>query len=101
MTRQCKNATCTAQTSSTWCSRRCQNTARTRSNCGQLPDIWVGMDTERALRQCADTLGVTIRDLIVNLLEAEVAPLIGWDRLNFGPIEDDQLSLLADDKEAV
>jgi hypothetical protein len=87
--KQCKNPTCTAVAGAkSYCSRRCQLATRNvaQSGRGQLPDIWVGMDTERALAQRADTLGITIRDLIVNLLEAEVAPLIGWDRLDFGEV---------------
>jgi hypothetical protein len=85
--KQCKNPTCTAAAGAkSYCSRRCQLTTRNVGGRGQLPDIWVGMDTERALQQRADTLGITVRDLIVNLLEAEVAPLIGWDRLDFGEV---------------
>jgi hypothetical protein len=32
------------------------------------------MDTERLLRQRADLLGITIRDLIVNLIESAFPP---------------------------
>ena len=82
---QCKNPTCTAPAGpKSFCSRRCQTTMRNtgRPGHGQLPDIWVGMDTERALRQRAETLGLTVSDLIINLLEAEVAPIVGWDRMS-------------------
>jgi hypothetical protein len=70
--KQCKNETCTQLTATTYCSRRCQLTTRNVGHRGQLPDIWVGMDTERSLRQRAETLNITVRDLIVNLLEREI-----------------------------
>jgi len=38
---------------------------------GQLPDIWIGMDLERAVHQRAQDLNITVRDLVINLLEAE------------------------------
>ena len=86
--RQCQNPTCTAPAGpKSYCSRRCQLTMGNVGCRGHLPDVWVGMDTERALQQRAETLGLTVRDLIVNLLEAEVAPLIGWDRLDFAAID--------------
>lgn len=84
MTRQCKNATCTAPAGpKTYCSRRCQLTARNVGERGQLPDIWIGMFTERAMIERCETLGITPRDLIINLLEAELAPQVGWEQLDF------------------
>lgn len=80
----CRNDTCTQLTRTTFCSRRCQLTTRNLGHRGQLPDIWVGMDTERAIQQRAALLDCTVRDLIVNLIEGEVAHIIGWDRLDFG-----------------
>jgi hypothetical protein len=47
-------------------------TTRNIGHRGQLPDIWVGMDTERALCERAGTLNLTVRDLVVNLIEAEM-----------------------------
>lgn len=53
---------------------------------GQLPDIWVGMDTERALHRWADHLGWTVRDLIVSLLEVGFSEHMNTDdvELDFG-----------------
>jgi hypothetical protein len=54
-----------------------------RPGYGQLPDIWVSMDTERRLIARAECLGITVRDLIVNLLEAE----FDWsDDMDFGAV---------------
>jgi hypothetical protein len=50
-----------------------------RPGYGQLPDIWVSMDTERALLERCRTLDLSLRDLIVNLLEQEVPTAdFGW-----------------------
>lgn len=82
--KRCRNDTCSMMTSSAYCSRRCQLATRNVGHRVGLPDIRVGIDTERALIQRANTLGITVRDLIVNLLEAEVGQIIGWDKLDFG-----------------
>jgi hypothetical protein len=86
MRRQCANATCSQTASSMYCSRRCQLATRNVGHRVGLPDIRVGMDTERALIRRAQTLDITVRDLIVNLLEAEVGDVVGWDHLDFGDV---------------
>lgn len=79
----CANPTCTAPAGAkTYCSRRCQLAMRNVGGRGQLPDIWIGMDTERALHQRAATLGITVRDLIVNLLEPEIAQIAPWESID-------------------
>lgn len=85
---QCANPTCTATTVTTYCSRRCQLTMRNtgRPGYGQLPDIWLSMDTERLLVARAATRGVNVRDLVVELIEAEFDWRAGLD-FGEGPIE--------------
>lgn len=73
--KQCKNPTCTAPAGAkTYCSRRCQLTMRNVGGRGQLPDIWVGMDTERVLRERADLLDLSVRELIIGLIESAFPP---------------------------
>ena len=70
--KQCANATCSAQAARKYCSRLCQNTARTRTHQRQLPDVWVDMDLYRLLVDRAHLLGVRVSDLVLNLIESEV-----------------------------
>ena len=69
--RTCRNDSCTQATQSLFCSRRCQTADRNVGGMGQLPDIWIGMDLERAVYRRAADLHITVRDLVINLLENE------------------------------
>lgn len=60
--KRCKNPTCSAQASSTYCSRDCQLAMRTRSKGKQIPDLWVGMDDWRWIVRAAEAEGMTPRD---------------------------------------
>ena len=72
----CKNRTCSAQSKTAYCSRRCQLAARNIDHRRALPDVRVDMDLYRLLATRADVLGLTVLDLMNNLIEAEV---------NYGP----------------
>jgi acyl-ACP thioesterase len=75
---QCANETCTAEASRTYCSRRCQLTTRNVGHRGQLPDIWVSMDTERKLRQRASERGLSMKDLMLNIIEEA----FNWEQID-------------------
>lgn len=68
----CKNPTCDRPSTSTYCSRLCQIAMRTATKGRQLNDTWVSMATWYRLSARADELGITVRDLMMNLIEAEV-----------------------------
>lgn len=41
-----------------------------------LPDVRVGMDTDRAIRERADALGVSVRRLLLMLVEREFGDVL-------------------------
>ena len=78
----CKNDTCSRMSRSAYCCRRCQVSTRNVDHKVGLPDIRVGMDLERLVKMRAADLGITVTDLVLNLLEQEVNYEPEW--LDFG-----------------
>lgn len=68
----CKNPTCDRRAARTYCSRECQLATRTANGGKQLPDIWVTMAMWHRLHDRAEALNLSMRDLVMNALEAEV-----------------------------
>jgi hypothetical protein len=59
---ECKNPTCTnVKGPKTYCSRECQVAMRTRNKGHQIPDLWLGMDEWRMVKQAADREGLSVR----------------------------------------
>jgi hypothetical protein len=70
--KSCAISTCSRPAKTKFCSRECQLVDRNRDHCKMLFDLRVGMDLFRALEARAETLNMDVRDLVMNLLEAEV-----------------------------
>lgn len=75
--KRCSNETCSRQAARKYCSRECQLSARFEGTKGgrhrrQLPDLWIDMDLYWLLVERADVLNLTVRDVALNAIEAEV-----------------------------
>ena len=72
----CANETCTRHATRKFCSRDCQLSARNQGAKGrhrrQLPDIWVDMDLYWLLVEQADATSMTVADVVLNAIEANV-----------------------------
>lgn len=74
--RMCKNTTCSRVSASTYCSPRCQAAMINVGHLVGLPDIRVGMDTERAIVARAEELGVPVRRLLLMVIEREFGDVL-------------------------
>lgn len=65
----CKNPTCDRPSRTAYCSETCKAATKTRTGGHQLPDAWVPMSTWWRLVDRADAAGITVRDLISDLID--------------------------------
>lgn len=73
----CKNLTCSQPSKLTYCSPRCKEIAgRCWDHLVGLPDVRVGMDTERAIRARAKAEGVSVKMLLLRLIEQEFGDVL-------------------------
>lgn len=72
----CKNTSCSRKSALAYCSDRCRDTTRNRGHLGALPDVWVGMDTEREIRARAAAAGMTVAQLLLWAIEREFGDVL-------------------------
>ena len=72
----CKNNTCSRVSERTYCSPRCQAAMVNVGHLVGLPDVRVGMDTDRAIRAAAEAQGIPVRRLLLMLVEREFGDVL-------------------------